>query len=81
VVFVEGLDGHDVAWLGESCHPERCAPLNIHTIETYLQTQHLSIAGVEPLSRDFYLNYAQWFQQQKRIEPLSAVGATTKLFT
>jgi cation diffusion facilitator CzcD-associated flavoprotein CzcO len=56
-------------------------PLNIHTIETYLQTQHLSIAGVEPLSRDFYLNYAQWFQQQKRIEPLSAVGATTKLFT
>jgi cation diffusion facilitator CzcD-associated flavoprotein CzcO len=44
-------------------------PLNIHTIEAYLQTQQLRPADVEPLARDVYLHYAQWFQAQKMIEP------------
>jgi cation diffusion facilitator CzcD-associated flavoprotein CzcO len=45
-------------------------PLKIHTIEAYLHTQQLRPADVEPLSRDVYVRYALWFQQQKRIEPL-----------
>src|SRR5688500_5594529 len=47
-------------------------PLKIHTIEAYLHSQRLSPADVEPLSRDFYLHYVQWFQQQKMIAPLCA---------
>src|SRR5919109_2444981 len=46
-------------------------PLNVHTIETYLQTQHLRPTDVEPLARDVYLRYAQWFQRQKMSEPLA----------
>jgi cation diffusion facilitator CzcD-associated flavoprotein CzcO len=46
-------------------------PFNIHTIEAYLHTQHLRPTDVEPLARDVYLHYAQWFQQQKMIEPLA----------
>ena len=45
-------------------------PLNVHTIESFLQTQGLTPADVEPLSLKFYLNYAQWFQEQKRIEAI-----------
>ena len=45
-------------------------PLDIHTIEYFLQTQGLTSAEVESLSLKFYLNYAQWFQEQKRIEVL-----------
>jgi len=44
-------------------------PLKIHTIEAYLHTQQLRPADVEPLARDVYIRYAQWFQQQKGIEP------------
>ena len=44
-------------------------PLNIHTIEVYLQTLQLRPADVEPLARDVYLHYAQWFQAQKMIQP------------
>lgn len=47
-------------------------PLGIHTIENYLQSQNLTPADVEPLSRDFYLNYTKWFQEQKQIEVLPA---------
>lgn len=43
-------------------------PLDIHTIENYLQAQNLTVADVEPLSRDFYLDYARWFQNEKQIE-------------
>jgi cation diffusion facilitator CzcD-associated flavoprotein CzcO len=43
-------------------------PLDIHTIENYLQAQNLTAADVEPLSRDFYLGYARWFQNEKQIE-------------
>src|SRR5262245_7322194 len=44
-------------------------PSNIHTIEAYLHTRQLQPADVEPLPRDVYLDYAQWFQQQKMIAP------------
>jgi len=43
-------------------------PLEIHTIESYLKTQNLDPDVVESLSRDFYLAYAKWFQEQKQIE-------------
>jgi FAD-dependent urate hydroxylase len=45
-------------------------PTGIATIEAYLQTQGLTPADVEPLSLDFYLGYARWFQAQKQIMPL-----------
>jgi hypothetical protein len=41
-------------------------PLDIHTIENYLEAQKLTGADVEPLSRDFYLGYARWFQNENR---------------
>ena len=43
-------------------------PLNVHTIEKFLETQGMTPAGVEPLSLQFYLAYTQWFQEQKRID-------------
>jgi cation diffusion facilitator CzcD-associated flavoprotein CzcO len=45
-------------------------PAAIHTIESFLKNQGLTAADVEPLSLEFYLRYAHWFQQQKGIEPL-----------
>jgi FAD-dependent urate hydroxylase len=48
-------------------------PLNIHTIEAYLQTRRLRPTDVEPLARDVYLDYARWFQEQKMIEPRAKV--------
>jgi cation diffusion facilitator CzcD-associated flavoprotein CzcO len=45
-------------------------PAGVHTIEKFLQTQSLTPADVEPLSLQFYLRYARWFQEQKRIEAL-----------
>jgi len=44
-------------------------PLNVHTIESFLKTQGKAPRDVEPLSLDFYLSYADWFQQQKKIQP------------
>ena len=38
-----------------------------HTIEEYLRTQALTPSEIEPLSRDFYLAYAQWFQEKKNL--------------
>jgi thioredoxin reductase len=46
-------------------------PLDIDTIERFLQTQDLTTDDVEPLSRHFYLTYLQWFQEQKQIEIIS----------
>jgi len=43
-------------------------PEGVHTIEKFLQTQSLIPANVEPLSLQFYLGYAGWFQERKRIE-------------
>lgn len=45
-------------------------PQNVHTIESYLQSQGKTARDVEPLSLEFYLSYADWFQQQKNIRPL-----------
>jgi thioredoxin reductase len=45
-------------------------PMNRHTIEAFLETQGLTHADVEQPSLRFYLNYAQWFQEQKRLEAL-----------
>ena len=46
-------------------------PLDVHTIEAYLQTQGKTPKDVEPLSLEFYLSYVDWFQKQKNIQPLS----------
>lgn len=47
-------------------------PAGIHTIEAFLASRHQRPADVEPLSLDFYLDYARWFQEQKglKIEPV-----------
>jgi cation diffusion facilitator CzcD-associated flavoprotein CzcO len=45
-------------------------PANVDTIEKYLETQGKTPGDIEPLSLDFYLSYADWFQQQKKIKPL-----------
>src|SRR5689334_6041014 len=46
-------------------------PLNEHTIEAFLRTQGRAPKDVEPLSLEFYLSYAEWFRQQKNIQPLA----------
>ncbi len=48
-------------------------PVGVHTIEKFLAAQGLTPADVEPLSREFYLTYAQWFQAQKQIDVWPAV--------
>ncbi len=45
-------------------------PLNIHTIHEYLRHQNKTPKDVEPLSLEFYLNYAEWFRQEKNIQPI-----------
>ncbi len=45
-------------------------PLNVDTIEKFVGTKGLSTKDVEPLSLEFYLSYARWFQEQKRIPVL-----------
>lgn len=45
-------------------------PLDVHTIEAYLQSQGKTPKDVEPLSLEFYISYVDWFQKQKNIQPL-----------
>ena len=45
-------------------------PVDVATIEAYLDTMSLMPADVEPLSLDFYLGYTRWFQAQKQINAL-----------
>jgi FAD-dependent urate hydroxylase len=45
-------------------------PLNLHTIERFLQCLGKKASDVEPLSMEFYLSYVEWFQQQKQIQSL-----------
>ena len=40
------------------------------TMERFIDEQGLTPAAVEPLSRDFYLSYVQWFQERKQITPI-----------
>lgn len=42
-------------------------PLDVHTIENFLKSRGQTTAEIEPLSLDFYLEYADWFQRQKGI--------------
>jgi cation diffusion facilitator CzcD-associated flavoprotein CzcO len=44
-------------------------PLNVDTIERFVELQGKTPKDVEPLSLDFYLSYVDWFQTQKQIEP------------
>src|SRR3954447_2740692 len=45
-------------------------PENEHTINKFLELQGLEYTDVEPISKDFYLSYAQWFIEQKQIDVL-----------
>jgi cation diffusion facilitator CzcD-associated flavoprotein CzcO len=45
-------------------------PLNVHTIDSFLSSQNITARDVEPISLEFYLSYADWFQTQKNIQPL-----------
>ena len=45
-------------------------PLETHTLEKYLEAKKISPDTVEPIPVDFYLDYSQWFMEQKRIEPI-----------
>jgi FAD-dependent urate hydroxylase len=45
-------------------------PTDKASIMNYLTKQGKTPADVEPLSRDFYLEYCQWFQEQNGIQPL-----------
>jgi thioredoxin reductase len=47
-------------------------PGNTDTIEAFLATRGQTPANVEPLSLEFYLDYAEWFRQRKGIEPIAA---------
>ena len=41
-----------------------------HTIDAFLQIQQSNCKKVEPLSRQFYLSYVQWFINEKKINCL-----------
>ena len=45
-------------------------PANTATIERFLALQGRTAADVDPLSLQFYLSYAQWFQEQQQIAAL-----------
>jgi len=45
-------------------------PQNVHTLEAYARSLGKTVRDVEPLSLDFYLSYCEWFQKQKRLQPL-----------
>ncbi len=47
-------------------------PNDRHTILKFLQEQNLTPADVEPIQLEFYLRYAEWFQQQAGISPVPA---------
>lgn len=47
-------------------------PVNIHTIEKFLESRGQTPHDVEPLSLEFYLSYAEWFQTQKEITTIPA---------
>lgn len=43
-------------------------PLNVHSINAYLEKLGKRCRDVLPLSRDFYLDYASWLQSEKGLE-------------
>lgn len=46
-------------------------PFDEYTMERYLAERGLTAREVEPLTREFYLDYVQWFQAGRGIEPES----------
>jgi cation diffusion facilitator CzcD-associated flavoprotein CzcO len=44
-------------------------PLDELTIDAFLTTRGQTPADVEPLTRDLYLDYAEWYRTERRIEP------------
>lgn len=54
-------------------------PLGIHSIDAYLETLGKKCRDVEPLPRDFYLDYAAWFQREADIRSDNIIVDT--LFT
>lgn len=53
-----------------SAHDWHLDPNNQATFEAYLLEKQLEAKTTLPLSRDFYLSYVDWFQQQKQIKPI-----------
>ncbi len=51
-------------------------PLDVHSIDAYLKKIRRSCTEVEPLSRNFYLDYAGWFQDEKDIRTLDVTVAS-----
>jgi thioredoxin reductase len=43
-------------------------PKEIYTIHKFLGTKQLKPEDVEPLSLDLYLSYAEWFQEQTKVQ-------------
>lgn len=48
-------------------------PLGVHSIDAYLETLGKPCREVEPLSRNFYLDYADWFQREKALSSANEV--------
>ncbi len=44
-------------------------PFDEYTMEQYLRERGQTAKEVEPLTRDFYLDYVEWFQAGRHIEP------------
>jgi FAD-dependent urate hydroxylase len=44
-------------------------PQNVDTIDAFLRESQSKAADVEPLSLEFYLQYARWFQDRQQIAP------------
>jgi len=44
-------------------------PLGEYTMERFIAEQGLTAREVEPLTREFYLDYVQWFEDQRGILP------------
>lgn len=45
-------------------------PLGLHTIDKFLEVTGRTRSDVEPLSREFYLRYAEWFRQEAQVDPI-----------
>jgi len=56
--------GRNVLAVGGDWHLD---PVNIHTIDGFLAERGQTAKDVEPLSLEFYLSYAKWFQKQKSL--------------
>lgn len=52
-----------------SAHDWHLDPVGEYTIDRYLDELGLTPNEVEPLARDFYLGYAEWFQKRRGIAP------------